>query len=367
MRSDFLGDCAQFHDLPEAINNDQFLIPRMTRDQRRQAIEGPVAVGGATLTPRLTQRLLNDVGDNPDQLPILQHALMRTWDNWQHDPNGPDAALDLPHYESIGGLTLALSQHGDEVYQSLPDDHSRAIATTLFKALTEKGLDNRGVRRPTRLHDLCAITSATQAEVTVVIEAFRQSSCSFLVPPVHIPLTTDSVIDISHESLMRVWKRLNDWVDEEAQSTQVYRRLAETAALYQTGQAGLWHDPDLQLALDWQAQNQPTQAWAVRSHPDFSAAMHFLQESSAAREADQREEEAERQHELEQTRLIAEERAQRLSVQEKSATRLRRLLAGLAIVLVIALGAAVVAIRQTDIAWQQTYIAQEKPASARHS
>jgi hypothetical protein len=133
MRSDFLGDCAQFRDLPEAINTGQFLIPRMTRDQRRQAIEGPVAVGGATMTPRLIQRLLNDVGDNPDQLPILQHALMRTWNNWQHDHRG-DGALDLPHYEAIGGMALALSQHADEVYHSLPDDHSRAVATPLFKA-----------------------------------------------------------------------------------------------------------------------------------------------------------------------------------------------------------------------------------------
>jgi len=70
MRSDFLGDCAQFRDLPEATNDGQFLIPRMTRDQRRQAIEGRIAVGGAKTTRRLLQQLLNDVGDYPDQLPI---------------------------------------------------------------------------------------------------------------------------------------------------------------------------------------------------------------------------------------------------------------------------------------------------------
>lgn len=85
MRSDYLGDCAQFWDLPEAINDGQYLIPRMTREQRRAAITGPVAVGGAKITPQLVNRLLNDVGDNPDQLPILQHALLRTWEKWQAD------------------------------------------------------------------------------------------------------------------------------------------------------------------------------------------------------------------------------------------------------------------------------------------
>ena len=80
MRSDYLGDCAQFRDLPETINEGMYLIPRMTRDQRREAITGPVAVGGGQIAPRLVNRLLNDVTENPDQLPILQHALMRTWD-----------------------------------------------------------------------------------------------------------------------------------------------------------------------------------------------------------------------------------------------------------------------------------------------
>jgi energy-coupling factor transporter ATP-binding protein EcfA2 len=70
MRSDFLGDCAQFRDLPEAMNDSQYLTPRLTRDQLQQAIAAPVAVGGATIAPRLVSRLLNDVGDNPDQLPF---------------------------------------------------------------------------------------------------------------------------------------------------------------------------------------------------------------------------------------------------------------------------------------------------------
>ncbi len=58
MRSDYLGDCARFTGLPEALNDSQFLVPRMTRAQLRAAIECPVAVGGAQIAPRLVQRLL---------------------------------------------------------------------------------------------------------------------------------------------------------------------------------------------------------------------------------------------------------------------------------------------------------------------
>ena len=53
MRSDFLGDCAQFPGLPEALSECQYLIPRLTREQRREAIEAPLRLFGAAATPQL--------------------------------------------------------------------------------------------------------------------------------------------------------------------------------------------------------------------------------------------------------------------------------------------------------------------------
>ena len=234
MRSDFLGDCAQFWDLPEAINEGQYLIPRMTRDQRAEAITGPIAVCGGRVTQRLVNRLLNDTGDNPDMLPILQHALMRTWENWVGD-HAEGETVDLRHYEAIGTMSDALSLHADEAWGELPDERSRQIAERVFKALTEKGEDNREVRRPTVLSELCALTGATIAEVVSVLEVFRREGRSFLMPPATVPLDSDSLVDISHESLIRNWQRLGDWVAEEAQSARIYRRLAETAALHREG------------------------------------------------------------------------------------------------------------------------------------
>ena len=78
MRSDFIGECMEYPGLPEALNAGQYLVPRMTRDELGSAITGPVAVAGAEVAPRLVQRLLNEIGTDQDQLPVLQHALMRT-------------------------------------------------------------------------------------------------------------------------------------------------------------------------------------------------------------------------------------------------------------------------------------------------
>ena len=118
MRSDFLGDCAQFPGLAEAINAGQYLVPRLTRDERRAAISGPMGVGGAEIAPVLLTRLVNDVGDNPDQLSILQHALNRTWAHWQYESGGT-GPLDLTHYDAIGTMAHALDQHAEQAYAEL--------------------------------------------------------------------------------------------------------------------------------------------------------------------------------------------------------------------------------------------------------
>ncbi len=283
MRSDFLGDSSQFYGLPEAINEGQYLVPRMTRDERRASIAGPVSVGGAEINPVLLTRLVNDVGDNPDQLSILQHALNRTWACWEF--HGAEGELELEHYTEIGTMAEALNQHANEAFQQLETPERAKICEKLFKALTDLGTDPRGIRRPLKLATLTEIAgTGSEEEVKAVIEVFREPSRSFLMPPVPEPLTPEKVIDISHESLMRVWERLRRWAEDEANSARRYRRLAETAALEKTGKARLWRDPDLQLALDWQEEQAPTPAWANLNGGDFELATAFLERSRSERD-----------------------------------------------------------------------------------
>lgn len=282
MRSDFLGDCAQFQGLPEAINGGQYLIPRMTRDELRLAVSGPVGVNGGTITESLINRMLNDVGDDPEQLPLLQHALMRTWEYWQTQHK--DEPIGLEHYEAIGTMSGALSRHADEVFSELPDERSRKIAEIIFKALSERSADHRELLPPTRLDTLCKIARASVAEVIAVIETFRGDGRSFLTPPAGTELQGDSVIDISYESFNRNWQRLKQWANEEAESVTIYRRLAEAAVLHREGSEGLLQDPALQLALDWRERFRPNAAWGQRYHLEFETAIEYLEQSRIARE-----------------------------------------------------------------------------------
>lgn len=277
MRSDFIGECSQFQELTRLINKSNFLIPQMTRDDFRQAITGPLSVGGAEIDPQLLQHLLNAIEDKNDQLPVLQHVMMRTWEFWTRN-NEPNAPLRMRDYEVAGRIENALSMHANEAYDELSEE-GKVICKAMFRCLTEKGPDNKGTRHPATIKYIAEIAQVPDHKVIEVVNKFRAKGRSFITPGEDVVLDSDTVIDISHESLMRIWDKLKTWVDEEFSSVQMYLRLSEAASQYQIGKTGLWRPPDLQLALNWKKTQKPTLAWARKYNPAFEKVMVFLDAS----------------------------------------------------------------------------------------
>jgi len=299
MRSDFVGDCDRFQGLPEAMNCGQHLVPRLTRDQRREAIDGPVRLAGATISLRLLDYLLNENLGTRDDLPILQHALMRTWDTWAERPQGP---IDLEHYERIGTAHRTLNAHADEVLCELGggklDDKrltpDQLAAKRLFQTLTQVDSDNRRLHRPTRLNRATAIAGVTPDQLRSIIRTFRDNGRNFLVLS-DTAEGGDPIIDISHESLIRQWTRLDHWVEEEAGSATIYLRLVDVAERWEEGRAEPYRGVELAEALDWESQQRPTLEWAARYHPGLApgAVESRLQQVGAfLRESEHQEQEA---------------------------------------------------------------------------
>ncbi|MGH8544567.1 MAG: hypothetical protein ACREX3_13255, partial [Gammaproteobacteria bacterium] len=310
MRSDFFGDCAVFAGLPEAINESQYLTPRLSREQRETAIVGPARVYAGDVEPMLVNRLLNEMGSDPDQLPVMQHLLMRMWT--YREASATSAAeepgaettprvLTLHDYERVGGLRHALSNHADEAYGSLTEKQNK-IAELMFRRLSERGEDQRDIRRPTRAGEIASLCDAAVADVVAVVDVFRAPGVSFLMPAWPEPIDSTNVLDISHESLIRQWDRLKEWAREEGQSAETYRFLEQTARRWRDGKAALWGTPNLELALDWQARERPNAVWAQRYGGDFSAALEFLQASEHARVEREAQEESQRYRQVRRLR-----------------------------------------------------------------
>ncbi len=303
MRSDFIGECAHFQGLTQLINSSNYLVPHMNRDNYKSAIEGPARYAGASIDAKLVDTLLGDIGDQTDQLPVLQHALMRTWSYWQ-ELDEPGRPVSFSDYDSVGTMSDAMSRHANEAFEELSPG-GREICEKMFKSITEKGADNKGIRHPLKVSAIKSAAGCTSEELFDVIERFRITSRSFVTPREGIPLSDDSVIDLSHESIMRLWDRLRQWVDEEAQSVQMYLRLSEASAMYQQGKTTLWRPPDLQLAINWRDQQKPTLQWAERFDPAFERAMVYLRTSEKEYNAEEENKIRLQKRQIKRARIVA--------------------------------------------------------------
>ncbi len=277
LRSDLVAECAQFKVFTQLVNNSNFLVPKMSRENVREAITGPVKKAGAKIDDDLVELLIDDLDGRTDQLPVLQHAMMRTWNRWR-ELEEPERSLSISDYESIGTMKGAISRHADEEYEKLSPD-AKKICEKLFKIITGKGSDNKGIRYPSNVKTIRSAAVCTHDELIEVIDKFRNPSLSVLTPYYNVPLGDNSIIDLSHESLIWLWDRLKKWVDEEAASVQMYLHLSEASALYQQGKAGLIRQSDLQLAIIWREENKPTLWWAQKYNPAFERAMVYLRTS----------------------------------------------------------------------------------------
>ena len=353
MRSDFLGECDNFYGLPEAMNHSQYLVPRLTRQQRQQAIEGPIRLFGQGITARLLDRVLNDVGEQLDQLPVMQHALMRTWERWTQST---DSALDVPHYEAIGTIKDALSLDADRALAGMSAEE-RKITERMFQALTNTDTRNRRVRRSLHLSGLQAITGASREQIVEIIERFRSSGRSFLT----VTAEHDPLVDISHESLIRQWYTLEKWVAAEVESAHQYQRLENDAKRHQMGGAELWRGVDLENARVWKEQEKPTEPWAARYGDAYPLAMAFLQASEAEEEKQRREHEQARQRELD-----TEVQRTRAEEQTRIARRLKVITWVVGVLLLVTISLAFYAFIQGNMATaaQQSAIANEQKAIA---
>ena len=230
MRSDYLGECARFPGLVQALNEGQYLTEPMAREHLRAAIEGPAALGGASIGGDLLEALLDKAAGQPDQLPVLQHLLMRMW------AVRTGACLTFAEYDHplVGGWEHALDFQANAVLAGL-SKADQELAKKIFQRLTEKGAENRENRRPTPLLELSQVVNTNESTVarivsevavTEVAKRFQREDCSFLISP-DKNLKTQSILDISHESLIRRWNLLGLWAKEEADWGDWYQRVED--------------------------------------------------------------------------------------------------------------------------------------------
>ncbi|MGI9384986.1 MAG: hypothetical protein ACR2PO_17675 [Methyloligellaceae bacterium] len=323
MRTDHLGDCTRFDGLPEAINETLFLTPRLNEAERRAAIEGPVRLFGDQIKPDLTDALIHDMEGVDDQLPLMQHVLLRLWRQASNGGEKRGVALELEAYNALGGLKDALDRHAGEVMgaieQTIGADGAR-FTEGLFRQLTERRDDSAGqdVRRPLRfgpLAEACGIEAAdAKRTLEAVVETFVRPDVGFLRLEGHVAgLHDETLIDIVHECLIRKWSNLQRWVEREWEAAKKLRDLVASTELREGTRTYLNPD-DTTYYAKWRDETQPNPNWASRYDvlPEtLTDALQFLDasivrvETQKQRERDELEREARSRESTKRKKFLA--------------------------------------------------------------
>ena len=305
VRADYYGRFAGDQRLASAIAANQVLVGPMTAEEYRRAITRPAQRHGVTVEPELVDALVDEVTGQPGALPLLSTALLELWEA------RTDRTMTLASYQATGGLHAAVARLAESVYTGLDPDQQQA-ARRMFLRLTGPGAGDAVVKRRARLTDL-ATDQATSALVDLLARR-------------RLLTIDDGAVEVAHEALLREWPRFTDWLEEDREGIRLRAHLADAAANWDTAgrdTGELYRGARLSATLDW------TTAHTQDLNP---VEQEFVTASSTEHQRQNR--------------------------------RLRGLLAGGAVLLVLALIAGVLAVRQANRADEKAAEAQQAAVSA---
>lgn len=297
MRADFIAQATEYSSLAELLSGHQFLVSPMESEDLRRAIEKPALMTGARFEDGLVEQILQDTGREPGALPLLEHALLQTWEHRQ-----ADNLLTFAAYRTIGGVQGALAKHADSVYDNLSATE-QDITRRLLLRLTQVGEGTEDTRRRATREEL-----QTGEEEQQALESVNKQLTDARLLVTSGDQHTDTV-DVAHEALIRGWPRLRKWIDESREALRLYRRIAEATREWvrlQHDEGALYRGSLLTKAQEWRQQHDKELNQREKGFLDASVLL-------AEREKEKHEEYERRIRELEDVERFHQEQSRQKS------------------------------------------------------
>ena len=319
LRADRLAQVSAYPAFARFVERGLYLLGGMSDEALREAIEAPARQSGLLIEAGLVDLLAGEVEGTPGALPLLSHALLETWRRRE------GSTLTVAGYAETGGIRGAVARSAESVYTSVGPDQQHLLRDLVLR-LVSSGTEGEPVRSRVPRRVL-----AVGAEHDHLIDLLVTSRL----------VTSDAgVVEIAHEALARAWPRLRTWLDEDVEGQRILRHLSASADSWdQLGRADseLYRGVRLAQALEWRAR-----ASVILTETETA----FLDAAEGLEVSERRAVEGRAR---DQTRMIR---------------RQRTLLAGSAALLVMALTAGVLAVRQANRADDSATAAAASAGSA---
>ena len=236
LRADFYGRCATYTRFAELLSSRHVLVGPMRREELAQAIELPATRAGLVVERALVENLVDDVSGEPGGLPLLSTMLLELW------RMRDGRVLSVESYAASGGVRGAVARLAEDAYGRL-DEPQRRVARGLLLRLAH-GEEGALVRRRLPLAELERIDGAEP-----VLAALTDA---------RLLTVSDGEVEISHEALLQEWPRYRAWLEEDRVGRRLHVHLTESSREWDAGgrdSGDLYRGTRLAAALDWSAQH----------------------------------------------------------------------------------------------------------------
>jgi WD40 repeat protein/energy-coupling factor transporter ATP-binding protein EcfA2 len=195
LRSDFYGFLLANRSWSDALQSAVFNLGPMSREELQAAIEEPAALLAIGIEQGLTDKLIQETEGHAGRLPLLEFTLTELWSKQQ------EGWLTDQAYEALGGMKEILANYAETIYTQLnPEEQEKA--QQIFMQLVTLEEDREATRR-----------LATREEVKPENWSLvSRLAASRLVVTSRAQASGEETLEIVHESLLRSWGRLEQWI-----------------------------------------------------------------------------------------------------------------------------------------------------------
>lgn len=317
LRADFYHKPLHYHDFGELLRKCTEIVLPLSANELQSAIQQPAENAGAIFESGLVNVIVNDVSEQPGMLPLLQYALVQLFER------RVGRTLTLSAYQELGGVTGAVAQRADEIYEQLSDTQKRGVRQ-LFLRLVTLGEGTEDTRRRVRQFELDMID-----DIDVLLSRYGGA---YLLTFDNDPVTRVPTVEVAHEALIRNWERFKGWVNDSRDELHIQRSLTLATTDWMNNDQS-----DGFLARD--ARLEQFEAWIDQTDLILSGDEdNFIQQSLQARE--------------ERNQAEIDRKAYEAKIAQR-ATNFQRTSLGLIVVVVLAIVAVISAITQSNQAQSQ--------------
>jgi WD40 repeat protein/energy-coupling factor transporter ATP-binding protein EcfA2 len=308
VRSEFLSTAPERAGLAEVVD-DPLVVEPLSRARLPEVIQRPAQRAGLEFAPGLVERMVEETTGG-DALPLLAYTLRELYQR-----TGPDGRVSAADYEAVGGVVGALQRRADRLAAELARrGQGRLIIPTLLQLAAVEG-DGEPTRRRVRRRALRADEQAV-AEAFVDARLLTSSTAA----------DGETMVEVAHEALLRQWPPLREAIEAARASLRLRSELER-------------------LAADW-IQGRRDESYLLRGGRltafDRWAGEHGGELSPVERQF------------LEASRALA---SRELEAARRSNRRLRALVGGLAVLLVLTLAAGGLAVQRNQQVQAQARLA----------